>query len=74
MKEKIKSSNSVEFTETKFKKLQKPLVYIKSNLIDTGGGMYFTVYYLTEINNIITNSNNITLRKVNAKSYEFDKI
>ena len=56
------------------KNCKKPLVYIKNNLIDTGGGMYFTVYYLTEINNIITNSNNITLRKVNAKSYEFDKI
>ena len=27
-----------------------------------------------EINDIITGSNNITLRKVNVKSYGFDKI
>ena len=74
MKEEIKSPNNVEFTETKYKRLQKPSVYIKNNLIDTDRGMYLTVYYLTEINNIITNSNNITLRKVDAKSYEFDQI
>ena len=29
---------------------------------------------LTEINNIITSSNNITLRKVSVKPYGFDKI
>ena len=35
--------------------------------------MYLTVDCLIEINNI-TGSNNITLRKVNVKSYGFDKI
>ena len=29
MKEEIKSPNNVEFTETKYKRLQKPSVYIK---------------------------------------------
>ena len=36
--------------------------------------MYLTVYSLIEINNIIIGSNNITLRKVNVKSYGFDKM
>ena len=36
--------------------------------------MYLTVDSLTDINNIITGSNNITLRKVNAKSYGYDKM
>ena len=38
------------------------------------GGMYLRVDPLIEINNIITDSNNITLRKVNVKPYAFDKI
>ena len=36
--------------------------------------MYLAVDSLREINNIITDSNNITLRKVNVKPYEFDKM
>ena len=35
--------------------------------------MYLPVEFLIEMNNIITGSNNITLRKVNARSYRFDK-
>ena len=35
--------------------------------------MYLTVDSLIEINNLIPGSDNITLRKVNVKSYEFDK-
>ena len=34
--------------------------------------MYLTVDSLIEINNIITGSNNITLRKVNVKPYGFN--
>ena len=41
-----------EFTATNYKRLQKDLVYIESNL---------TVDTFTEINNIITNANTITL-------------
>ena len=36
--------------------------------------MYLTVDSLIKINNIITHSNNITLRKVNVKPYGFDKM
>ena len=36
--------------------------------------MYLTVDSLIEINNLVTSSNHITLRKVNVKSYGFDKM
>ena len=36
--------------------------------------MYLTVDSLIEINKIITDSNNITLKKVNLKPYGFDKM
>ena len=36
--------------------------------------MYLTTDSLIEINNIITGSNNIKLRKVNVKPYAFDNI
>ena len=36
--------------------------------------MYLTVDSLTYINNIITDANNITPRKDNAKPYEYDKM
>ena len=63
-----------EFTETNYKRLQKTLVYIENNLIDSDGSMYLTVDFLIEINNTITGSNNTTLRKVNLKPYGFDKM
>ena len=63
-----------EFTETNYKRLQETLVYLKNNSIDTVGGMYLTVDSLIEIDNRVTSSNNITLRKVNVKPYEFDEM
>ena len=63
-----------EFTEANYKRLQEDLVYINNNLTDPDGGMCLIVDSLIEINNIMTGSNNITLRKVNVKSYEFDKM
>ena len=63
-----------EFTETYYKKLQKALAYRENNLIDSDGGIYLTDDFLIEINNIRTNSNNITSRKVNVKPYGFDKM
>ena len=63
-----------ELTETNYKRLQKVLIYIESNLIGSGGSMYLTVDSLIKINNIITGSNNNTLRKVNVKSHGFDKM
>ena len=62
-----------EFTETNSKRLHKALVYIENNLMDSDGGMYLTVDSLIEINKITTGSNNVTLRKVNVKSYGFDR-
>ena len=50
------------------------MVYIENDLIDSDGGMYLTDDLLIETNNIITGSNNITLRKVNVKPYGFDKM
>ena len=63
-----------EFTETNYKRLQKALVYIENNLIDSDGGMYLAVDSLIEINNIITGSQNITLRNINVNPYAFDKM
>ena len=45
----------------------------KNNLIDSVGNMYLTVDSLTQINDIITGSNNITLRKVKVETYGFAK-
>ena len=36
--------------------------------------MHLKVHSFIGINNIITNSKNITLRKVNVKPYRFDKM
>ena len=46
---------------------------MKANLIDSVGNMYLIVDSLIEINNIITDSNNMTLIKINLKSFRFDK-
>ena len=43
-------------------------------MTDSYGNMYLTVASLIKINNIITGSNNITLRKVNANPYCRDKV
>ena len=51
----------------------KDLVHIKNNSIDSNGNMYLTVDFLLEINNMITDLNNITLIKVNVKPSGFDK-
>ena len=63
-----------KFTETNHKRLQKPLVYIKNGLTDSDRGKHLIVDSLIEINNIITGSNNSTLRKINVKPYGFDKM
>ena len=43
-------------------------------MIGSDGSMYLTVDLWIEINNLITGSNNISLRKVNVKSYGFGKM
>ena len=50
------------------------MVHIKNNLTDSDGGMHLTADSLIEINNMITGSNNITLRKVNLKPCGFYKM
>ena len=60
-----------KFTETNYERLKKGVIYIKSNLIDSDGNMFLMVDSLIKIYNIITSSNNITLRNVNAKTYGF---
>ena len=50
------------------------MLYIKNNLIDSDDNMHLTVDSLVDINNIITGSNNITLRKVNVKPCGYDKM
>ena len=51
------------------KKLVKKLI-LEKELSD----MYLDVDSLIDMNNIITGSNNITLRKVNVQPYECDKM
>ena len=63
-----------DFTQSNYKRLQKSLVFIKNNLVDSDGDMYLIVDSLIKVNNIISGSNNITLRKVNVKPYAFDKM
>ena len=43
-------------------------------MIDSDDNINWTVDSLTEINNVITGSNNITLRRVNLNPYGFDKM
>ena len=55
-----------------YKRLQVPLLYKKSILIDSDGVMYLTFGSLKEEH--ITTLNNITLEKVKVKPYGFDKM
>ena len=63
-----------EFTDTNYGRLKIVFVFTKSDLIDSDGNMYLTNDSLAEINDIITGSNSITLRKVKVKPYRFDKM
>ena len=45
------------------------MVYIKNNLINSDGNIYLTVDSSIEINNVITDSNNITLGKTDVKTH-----
>ena len=55
------------------RRLRKAFAYIKNNLIDSDGNMYWIVDPLRKINNIITGSNNTIFRKFNAKPCGLDK-
>ena len=60
--------------EINFKRLKNALVYIKNNLTDSDDSMDLTNDTLIDIKNIITGLNNITLRKVNVRPYEYNKM
>ena len=51
-----------ELNDINFERLKNALLYIKNNFVDSGDNMYLTVDSLIDINNIITGSNDITLR------------
>ena len=56
-------------------KLKHALARIKNNFTDFDDNMYLTVDSLEDISNIITGSNNITLRKVSSvKPRGYDKM
>ena len=61
-----------QFTEINYRRLQVPLLYKESILIDSDGVMYLTFGSLIEEH--ITTLNNITLEKVKVKPYGFDKM
>ena len=63
-----------ELSDVSFQRLTKALIYMKNKLIDSDKNMYLNVDSLIDISNIITGSNNISLRKVNVKPYGCDKI
>ena len=63
-----------DFTDTNYEILKKALDYIENNFIDSDGNMYLRGDSLIDFTNIVAGLNNITLRKVNVKSYGFDKM
>ena len=63
-----------ELSDVSFQRLTKALIYMKNKLIDSDKNMYLNVDSLIDISNIITGSNNISLRNVNVKPYGCDKI
>ena len=54
--------------------MKKALIYIKNNLIISGNNVYLVIGLLIDINNIITGSNLIILRKFNARPYGCEKM
>ena len=63
-----------ELSGINFESLEKILICIESNLIDSDDNMYLNVDSLIAINNITTGSNVNTLRKVNFKPYGYDRM
>ena len=49
-------------------------MHIKNNLINTDDKMCLTVDSFIDMNNIITGSNNFSLRKVNVKPCGYDEM
>ena len=62
-----------EMTEDNFFRMVKAYKYIQTKLLTTEGDLFLTVDSLITLNNIITNSNNIFLRRVNVKPAGYNK-
>ena len=73
MLEKILISEK-ELSDINFERLKNMLVYIKDNFIDSDDNKYLTVDSLIDINNIITGSNSISLRKVIVKPCRYNNM
>ena len=63
-----------EFTDHNYELMQTALEYWNTYLIDKNGKLFLTVDSLITLNNIITHSQNLFLRDVNAKPAGFDKM
>ena len=56
-----------------FGRVNKALIHVTNNLIDSDNNMYLPVDSYTDINNIITGWHNITLKSVSNRSYGCDE-
>ena len=62
-----------ELSEDNFYRMVKAYQYIQRELLTTEGDLFLTVDSLITLNNIITNSNNIFLRRTNVKPAGYNK-
>ena len=62
-----------EITKDNFFRMVKAYKYIQRELLTTDGDLFLTVDSFITLNNIITNSNNISLRRTNVKPAGYNK-
>ena len=62
-----------EISEDNFFRMVKAYKYIQRELLTIDGDLFLTVDSLITLNNIITNSNNISLRQINVKPAGYNK-
>ena len=62
-----------EINQDNIFRMIKAYKYIQSELLTIDGDLFLTVDSLITLNNIITNSNNITLRQINVKPAGYNK-
>ena len=62
-----------EMNEVNFFRMVNAYKYIQRELLTTNGDLFLTVDSLITLNNIITGSNNISLRQTNVKPAGYNK-
>ena len=62
-----------EFNDQNYLLMKSSLEYKNTYLTDKNGDLFLTVDSLITLNNIITDSRNITLRDINVKPAGYDK-